>query len=66
MDPDKFTIAIDMDNLYHVLDWRHIPNIYETSETYTQVEALTLMWALEAQPERADQGYIEWRLRERI
>lgn len=60
---DKFTLGYDMDNRYRVVDLRYSPNVYETEDTYTQVEALTLMWALEAQPERADQGYIEWRRR---
>ena len=57
---DKFTIAYDMDDRYRVVDWRGERPL-ETRDTFTQVEALTLMWSFEEHPERADQGYIEWR-----
>lgn len=57
---DKFTIGYDMDDRWRVIDWRGQQPL-ETTEVFTKVEALTLMWAFEADPKRADQGYIEWR-----
>lgn len=60
MSDDKFGLDYDMDGQFRVADYRHDPNIYVTVATFSQVEALTLMWALEEHPERADQGYIDW------
>ena len=57
---DKFTILFDMDDRYRVVDWRFERPVV-TVDTFTRVEAMTLMWAFEEHPERADHGYIEWR-----